>query len=144
MGPVFQKILVASDGSDPAKRALNTALSLARLYRGELDLISVKAPVPHYIPQRQEEAVLRLENVDEYFHRLHREARTVAGETQVFFRWHMIEGHEAKAVISFVKEHQVEFLIVGQMGHSNILQWVWGGAAQNLTRLAPCSVLVVK
>lgn len=120
----FRKILAAYDGSDTSKRALATALSIACLHRGKLDLISVKASLPQYVPLRQEGAVLGLEKVDEYFCRLQREAITVAGEAQVLLHPYVVEGHEVEAVISVVKEHQVDLLVIGLVGHSNILQRV--------------------
>jgi hypothetical protein len=35
-------------------------------------------------------------------------------------------------------------LVVGFMGYSTIFGHEWGSTSQNLTRLAPCAVLVVK
>jgi hypothetical protein len=35
-------------------------------------------------------------------------------------------------------------LVVGLMGHSTIFGHEWGSMSQNLTRLAPCAVLVAK
>lgn len=141
---MFQKILVAYDGSDMSKRALNTALSMARLYSGELDLITVREPLPEYLSRRQRESKPAGGQADEYFRQLHREVMTVADEAQVVLHPHLLQGHEAESVITFVKEHQSDLLVIGQVGHTSMLQRVWGGAAQNLTRLAPCSVLVVK
>jgi nucleotide-binding universal stress UspA family protein len=37
--------------------------------------------------------------------------------------------------------------VIGFVGHSNVLKKLlgnWGSTAQNLTRLSPCTVLVVK
>lgn len=107
-------------------------------------MVSIKASLPQYVAQKQKGAVQGLEKADEYFRRLHRETITVADAAQVFLHPHVVEGHVVEAVISFVKEHHVDLLVIGQVGHSNILQRVWGGTAQNLTRLAPCSVLVVR
>ncbi len=141
---MFQKILVAYDGSDTAKRALNTALSLARLYSGELDLITVRKPLPHYVSRKQGESTPASGQADDYFRQLHREVMTVADEAQVLLHPHLLHGHEVESVIAFAKEHRSDLLVIGQVGHTSLLRRVWGGAAQNLTRLAPCSVLVVK
>jgi nucleotide-binding universal stress UspA family protein len=47
-------------------------------------------------------------------------------------------------VVNFVREGQFDLLVVGFMGHSRVFDRVWGGTSQNLTRIAPCSILVVK
>ena len=44
---------------------------------------------------------------------------------------------------SVLKGH-FDLLVVGFMGHSRVFDRIWGGSSQNLTRLAPCSVLLVK
>jgi nucleotide-binding universal stress UspA family protein len=46
--------------------------------------------------------------------------------------------------VQFVKERDFDVLVIGFMGHSRIFDRIWGGTSQNLARLAPCSVLVVK
>jgi nucleotide-binding universal stress UspA family protein len=46
--------------------------------------------------------------------------------------------------VDFVKERKYDLLVIGFMGHSALYDRVMGGTCQNLVRLAPCSVLVVK
>jgi nucleotide-binding universal stress UspA family protein len=53
-------------------------------------------------------------------------------------------GHEVETVINFAKERQADLLVIGFMGHSKIFGRIWGSTSQNLARLAPCTVLVVK
>ena len=56
----------------------------------------------------------------------------------------VVRGHEVKAVVEFAREKGFDLLVVGYTGHSRIYEHLWGGTSQNLTRMAPCSVLVVK
>jgi len=56
----------------------------------------------------------------------------------------VLVGHEVETIINFCKEGDYDLLVIGFMGHSRIFERVWGSTSQNLTRLAPCSVLVVK
>jgi nucleotide-binding universal stress UspA family protein len=53
-------------------------------------------------------------------------------------------GHEVETTVTFAREHGFDLLVIGFMGHSRIYERIWGGTSQNLTRLAPCSVLVIK
>jgi len=45
---MFKKILIANDGSEGAKHALQVAIDLAKKYNAELHSISVEEGVPHY------------------------------------------------------------------------------------------------
>jgi nucleotide-binding universal stress UspA family protein len=59
-------------------------------------------------------------------------------------RSHVVVGHEVKSIVEFVKKYAFDLLVIGFMGHSAVYERVMGGTCQNLVRLAPCSVLVVK
>ena len=43
-----------------------------------------------------------------------------------------------------VKQLNIDLLVVGFMGHSQLYERVIGGTTDRLVRLAPCGVLVVK
>jgi len=49
-----------------------------------------------------------------------------------------------ETIVRFCQEGGFDLLVVGFMGHSRIFERIWGSTSQNLTRLAPCSVLVAK
>jgi nucleotide-binding universal stress UspA family protein len=42
------------------------------------------------------------------------------------------------------RQGSYKLLVVGFTGHSRIYDHIWGGTSQNLARLSPGSVLVVK
>ena len=44
---MFQRILVPTDGSDITKKAVDTAISLAKTTGGQLFTLSVKEPFPY-------------------------------------------------------------------------------------------------
>ena len=44
----FRRILVAIDGSDPARSALAAALDLAQDLGGEIEALAVEGPLPRY------------------------------------------------------------------------------------------------
>src|SRR3972149_6335754 len=47
-------------------------------------------------------------------------------------------------VEEFKKEGKFDLLVIGFMGHSKIFGRVWGSTSQNITKLSPCTVVVVK
>ena len=140
---MFPKILVASDGSEHARRALTTAIGLAKCWHSELHMICVEEHLPHYAATVGEVLEEKGEE-DTYFGALAAEARTEAAAEGVDLQVVITPGHEVETVVKFAAENHVDLLVIGFMGHSRVLGRIMGGSAANLTRLSPCTVLVVK
>lgn len=81
---------------------------------------------------------------DSYFGELGSQAKRRAALKGVPLETRIVSGHEVKAIVEAAREGQYDLLIVGFMGHSRIYDRIWGGTSQNLTRMSPCTVLVVK
>jgi nucleotide-binding universal stress UspA family protein len=140
---VFQKILVANDGSEHARKALTTAIGLAASLASELHMICVEEHLPHYAATVGE--VLEEKNEeDSYFGTLAGESTAEAEAAGVTLRVLITPGHEVEAVVKYAGENRFDLLVIGFMGHSRVLGRIMGGSAANLTRLSPCTVLVVK
>ena len=140
---MFQKILVASDGSGHAKKALTTAIGLAAGWSSELHMICVEEHLPHYAATVGEVLEEKSEE-DGYFGALAKEAAREAAAAGVTLRVLITPGHEVETVLRYAEQMQADLLVIGFMGHSRVLGRIMGGSAANLTRLAPCAVLVVK
>lgn len=140
---MFQKILVGNDGSDGARKALETALALAKRNSAELHAISVEEHLPRYGALMGEVVEARQEARD-FFYRVTQEAEAAAAAQHLVLISHVMPGHPVEAITKFAREGGFDLLIVGFTGHSNIFGRIWGGTSQNLVRLSPCAVLVVK
>ena len=55
-----------------------------------------------------------------------------------------LPGHEVETVITEARDGKYDLLVVGFVGHSNVFGRVMGSTTQNLSRLSPCTVLIVK
>jgi nucleotide-binding universal stress UspA family protein len=139
---MFKKMLVGLDGSKHSFKALEEALILASLAGTEVHTISVEE-VPRF-PGTIGEVVEETEAADTRFGLAISKAENMAKERGVQLTTHVIAGHEVKTIVEFVKENSCDMLVIGFMGHSAIYARVMGGTCQNLVRLAPCTVLVVK
>ena len=140
---MFRKILIGNDGSEGAKKALRAGMDLAKRYDAELHEICIEAHLPHYAATVGEVVEANQEATD-YFRRVTRDAELVAEAHGVRLTSHVLPGHEVKTIVQFVKDRSFDLLVIGFMGHSRVFDHIWGGTSQNLARLAPCSVLVVK
>lgn len=140
---MFRKILVANDGSEGANKAVQVAIDLAKRYEAELHEISIEEHLPHYAATVGEVVEAKQEAVD-YFRRVTKEAEQAALAHGLRLTSHVVPGHEVETIVKFAKEHGFDLLVIGFMGHSKIFGRIWGSTSQNLTKLSPCTVLVVK
>jgi nucleotide-binding universal stress UspA family protein len=140
---MFAKILVAHDGSDHARKALTAAIELAACSQSELHMICVEEHLPHYAATVGEVLEEKSEE-DSYFGALAKEAKAEAATAGMALQVTITPGHEVETVVRYAIDNHFDLLVIGFMGHSRVLGRIMGGSASNLTRLSPCTVLVVK
>jgi nucleotide-binding universal stress UspA family protein len=141
---MFEKILVAHDGSDGAQTAFDAAVELASRLQASLHMISVEEDLPRYAETTMGEIDEVKEAEDTYFGQLAAQAKRRAALHSVPLEYSIVSGHEVKAIIDFATQGGFDLLVVGFKGHSAAYEHLWGGTSHNLTRMARCSVLVVK
>jgi nucleotide-binding universal stress UspA family protein len=140
---MFNRILIGHDGSEGAKKALTVAITLARKFGAELHSISVKERHTHF-EETIGEVMEEKEEADKFFARVTAEAQAEAAVSGINLKSTVLPGHEVETIIRFARNGGYDLLVVGFMGHSRAFGRIWGGTSQNLTKTAPCSVLVVK
>lgn len=140
---MFKKILIGNDGSEGAKKALKVAIDIAKHYGAELHSISVEEDLPHYAATIGEVLEAKMEK-NNFFRKINEEAQQMANKEGIHIFTHVIPGHEVKTIVDFARDHHFDLVVIGFMGHSRIYDRVWGSTSQNITRLAPCTVMIVK
>ncbi|MDQ1335928.1 MAG: hypothetical protein QG552_2878 [Thermodesulfobacteriota bacterium] len=139
---MMKKILHGLDGSEGSFKALAEAVDLAKALSAELHIISIEE-VPSYAETIGEVVEEKLAANGKFGDAILR-AKKVAAEKGIEILSHVLVGHEVQTIVEFIKAHDVDLLVIGFMGHSALYNRIMGGTCQNLVRLAPCSVLVVK
>jgi nucleotide-binding universal stress UspA family protein len=139
---MYRKILHGLDGSKSSFKALEEAIDLANRTGAELHTISVEE-VPRYAGTIGE-VVEEKESANGRYADALAKVRDLGTAKGVEIRSHVVVGHEVKSIVEFVKAYQFDLLVIGFMGHSAVYDRVMGGTCQNLVRMTPCSVLVVK
>jgi len=140
---MIERILIAHDGSDSARKAFDFAVELAARVGAHLRMICVEEEIPRHaevIEEFREEK----DRADSYFGQLAEQCRARAALHSVDLETVIVPGHAVKIIGDFVRENAIDLLVVGFTGHSRIYEHIWGGTAHNLTSTAPCNVLVVK
>ncbi len=140
---MFRRILVAYDGSEGARAALDQGIELARALSAELMSVSVEEHLPHYAASVSEVKAAK-EQIDEYFRTLTKQARDRAAMSGVEMETVIRQGHEVETIVTMAQEGRFDLLILGYHGHSGIFGRIMGSTAQSIARLAPCSVMLAK
>ncbi|HEY7536059.1 MAG TPA: universal stress protein [Thermodesulfobacteriota bacterium] len=139
----FNKILVANDGSEGARKALRVAVELAKRFDAELHSISVEEDLPHYAATVGEVIEAKHER-NAYFHKVNEEGIEFAAKEGVTLNTKVVAGHEVEKIVDHINVGKFDLLVIGFMGHSRVFGRIWGSTSQTLARLAPCTVMVVK
>ena len=139
---MFKKILIASDGSRGAYRALVAALQLAHAHKAKLDMICVEET--QWVPGSREEVIGEKELADRKFAEVVADADAEAKRHRVKLTSHVVMGHAVPTIVEFIENGGFDLLVTGFMGHSALYNRVIGSTTDRLVELAPCTVLVVK
>ena len=139
---MFKRIAVAYNESPEARRALASAIHLAKTLGAELQTVTIVQGLPVYTASvaALDEVVTtdRLEAYD----RLLSDARDAALREGVHLVAHLLEGDEVDTFVRFLVEYKVDLLVIGLHNHSSRISCLWS-AVYELAHGAPCSVLGV-
>ncbi len=140
---MFQKILLAYDGSEGANRALEAGISLAKIHGAQLWALAVEEHLPRFsgtIDEVQEEKAF----ANQYYGKILDGAKTTAGEMGGELQTMLRAGHPAQTIVAVAKEGNFDLILVGHSGLSGVWAKFLGTTAEKVSRHAPCSVLIVR
>jgi nucleotide-binding universal stress UspA family protein len=139
---LFEKILIATDGSQRNRAAVEEALRIGRLYGsavfavyvmdlGAFESASADVVVSDTWTVVQQEAETALAYV-----------RTMA--EGVNLETVVLDGKPAAQIVKFAEEKKIDLIVIGTQGKRGLERLLLGSVAEQVIRMAPCKVLVVK
>lgn len=140
---MYRSVLVATDGSETASKAVRTAIELSKTFGATLHIASVYRPE---VSARawSDARVAHGEEIDP--------AGVAATHTELMAsharaegvptRTHVVTGFVAERIVSIAKEQHVELIVVGNRGMRG-LKRVLGSVPNAVAHSAPCAVLIV-
>ena len=143
----LRKILVPTDYSPHAQRALEWAGSLAATYQAEIVLLHVVPPAsamwaPDVEAERRiEKELAQLGTRTE--ERLKAEASTLRQQVREVLPL-VIHGQPFMEICEVAKGHAVDLIVMGTHGRTGIDHVLLGSVAERVVRHAPCPVLTVR
>jgi len=145
---MFKRIVVACDGSGHANTALETAVALQSLGRGELIVLTVYrhySQLEHALSMvRPGEPALMDDAMREYAEEVVSRSKQLAntlGAASV--RGFVKNGPVARSIVHFAEEHECDLIVIGKRGLGSVEQYFLGSVSHKVSGLAACPVLVV-
>jgi nucleotide-binding universal stress UspA family protein len=139
---MIKHILIAHDGSEEARRAVEAGTDLALRYAARATLLTV-IQHPAYaatIGEVQEADAERRELVN----RIQREAIEFARMRGLDVEAAIVSGHPAEAIVDYAQRHTVDLIVMGHRGMSDMRRFLVGSVTDRVVDHAPCMVLVVR
>jgi nucleotide-binding universal stress UspA family protein len=141
---VFSSVLVGTDGSDRAERAVHAAVDVAKALSARLVLVAAFREGGHseMIPGGASTTKGDMRTVAEQM--LIRSARHAEREGLTDVDWEARQGHPADVIIDLAIERGADLIVVGNKGMTGARRYVLGGVADKISHHAPCSVMIVR
>ena len=146
---MYESIVVGTDGSETASRAVEQAIDLARAVGARLELVSAYEPVPRErIREEARQAPEDLEawtfNPREDVEEVLRVAANAAQGAGVQVNIHARQGDPADALLDVAEEQGASLIIVGNKGMTGAKRFLLGSVPDKVSHHASCSVLIVR
>ena len=142
----IQKVLYATDFSAASRRALDTALTLAKSQHARLTVLNVLTPII-VVPEQYLDAVTldRLQQQTRQWStrqltRLAMRARKAGVKAAVLLR----EGDAAGEIMRACRSTRSDLIVMGTHGRRGFQKFLLGSVAARVVSMAPCPVVTVK
>ncbi len=151
--PIFSRILVAFDGSEPSKRALDIAAKTAAMFKGELIILTVVSQVA--LPIFTEDgigpfSVAEIQNGQDRLKHIYRQSLEKA-EAEVRMRYPdlkfealLMEGKPSATIVEEAEQRDVNLIMMGSRGLGGITGWILGSTSRKVVDQCTKPILIIK
>jgi nucleotide-binding universal stress UspA family protein len=145
---MFSSIVVGTDGSETARKAVQQATELARQVGASISLVSAYEPVSNArmrdekreVPKDMEWMVNPREDVEATLSEASEEVEGAGVKVETFAR----EGDAADAILDVAEEQNADLIVVGNKGMTGAKRFLLGSVPNKVSHHAPCSVLIIR
>jgi nucleotide-binding universal stress UspA family protein len=140
---MFNKILLAVDGSDHARHAAHKAADLARALKPtELRIVAAYSPIPTYLGEPNLQ--IMLDSFRREAQRIMDKSLIEVGEVPCEVHTEILEGDAAEAILNVANTRKSDLIVMGSRGHGGLTGLLVGSTSQKVVAHANCPVLIVR
>jgi nucleotide-binding universal stress UspA family protein len=143
---LFRKILVATDGSEQVRKAVDSAIEIAKLSDAKLYTVYVVALGGYAITPSKDTEWEKA--VKEQLIKEGKEATNYVENTgrvaNIEVESIILEGSPADEIVNFAEKNDIDLIVMGTQGKSAIQRFLIGSVAENVVRHSAKIVLVVR
>lgn len=136
----WERILIATDGSQFSKAASEKAIGLAKSYGGRLVVVSVVDVPPELYGESADAVEGLIKKAKGYTEDTKRQAETEGVQSEVFVR----EGEAFKIITDLARDEKMDLIVIGSHGRTGLKRLLMGSVTEKVIGHAACPVLVVK
>jgi nucleotide-binding universal stress UspA family protein len=145
---VFRTIVVGTDGSETAAKAVDAAVELAQLSDAALEIVSAYEPVSsqrlreeaRQVPPDLQWMINRRADVDATLSHAAERARGAGVTPQT----HARQGDPADAILDVAEELGADLIVVGNKGMTGAKRFLLGSVPNKVSHHAPCAVMIIR
>ena len=139
---MFNKILLAVDGSDHSSKAAKLAGNLARLSGGNVQVITTYEEVPSYLgePNLSQAIADRTRKAEKILEEAMQEIGDISGNCEA----EILSGDPAETILRVIEINDIDLVIMGTQGRGRIKRLLLGSQSHKVVSAAPCPVLLVR
>ena len=139
----MKHILVAIDGSECAKRALDMAISFAQKFEAKLTVMNVYTP-PYLPPEPYASMSATLEeSVRKYGETVAQESANHSQSQGVRTDWTVGTGAPAEVIVDTALAQGCDMIVVGSRGRGAVKRALLGSVSSRLAHIATVPLLIV-
>lgn len=153
---MYQKILVAYDGSEPSKHALDHAVNIAERWGSELEILSVVPRV--MMPVFPDEGfgaapITAAQDMSDYQDKMRsiyqaslEEAENDVKESfsNINVSTRLLEGRPSSIIVDEAENNDFDLIVIGSRGIGGITGWILGSTSRRVVESCTKPILVVK
>ena len=144
---MFERILVAVDGSPFADRALACAVDLAKRYASKLIILHVVLR-RFYSVTPSEAGVLAttvyVKEMEDEGEAIIKKAEDFAKGSNINFQCKLIQGVPADEIVKTSATEKVDLIVIGSRGLTEVRAFLLGSVSDKVSHHAKCPTLIVK
>lgn len=142
----YKKIMIATDDSESARKAVNKAINLAKLSNAKVYAVYVISHKEDHIAYPKDVGWDRA--IHDFFREEAKQAIAYAEEagknSGVNIEPVVLEGSPANELVDFAERNDIDLIVMGTLGKTGIEKFLLGSVAENVTRHSKKPVLVVR